>query len=44
MKHLSDYTGNAQKYVSANRHLLPCKTLPAQFSNKILANYLPNFA
>ena len=31
--------GNPPKYVSTNRSLLRCKTLPAHFSNNMLANW-----
>ena len=35
--------GNLQKYVSTNRNLLQCKTLPAHFSNNMMVHCLLNF-
>ena len=34
--------GNLQKYVSTNRSLLQCKTLPANFSNNMMLYCLLN--
>ena len=34
--------GNLQKYVSTNRGLLQCKTLPAHFSNNMMVYCLLN--
>ena len=36
VKHYQMIPGNLQKYVSTNRSLLQCKTLPAHFSNNMM--------